>query len=84
MATKIEAFTDAPRRSKYPLDDWLDGGIWRLARGEDFEQSTTSMRSVLYTAAKRRGGSVMTRTIRDGDSEVLEVQFLAANGKAKK
>lgn len=77
MAVKIDEFAATSRRSKYPLDEWLDGGVWQLAAGEDFKQSSTSMRSVLYTAAKRRGGTVRTRTVKQDDGpELLQVQFV--------
>jgi hypothetical protein len=63
MARTLKRF-DFPERhaanSRYPWDQWLDGQIWQITRGEDFDISTESMRVRLYPAAKARGGSIRT------------------------
>ena len=74
MARKIETFPEGRRASRYPLGEWLDGDPWELVRGEDFEQTTTSMRSLLRTAAKQRGMRVRSRVQTDGDREVIFLQ----------
>lgn len=85
MATKLDEFPAGGRGgSRFPFDEWADGSVWQLTRGEhegaDFQQSTASMRAALYAAAKRRGMKVHTRSVRDGTNETLVVQFLANPG----
>ena len=73
MSERIEGATLPPRtrgkKSKrgrseqYPYDDWFDGALWRLRRGEDFTVTPTSMRTTIYSAAKRRGVTVETRLV---------------------
>lgn len=47
------------RPEKYPWGEWLNGKPWSIERGVDFEQSANNMRSTIYSAAKRRGISVV-------------------------
>ena len=75
MAEKIETFPERQPRSKYPIDEWMDGGVWRLVRGEDFEQPLTAMRALLYAAARRTQSKVRSRALREGDREILTIQF---------
>lgn len=77
MARVIEQFTASTRATKYP-EEWLNGQIWELVSGEDFTGPTPSLRSALYGMAKRRGGSVVTRTLKAaGEPDVVQVQFVA-------
>jgi hypothetical protein len=76
MAKKLAKF-DFPNhgagRSKYPLDEWFNGSIWKLTRGEDYTITTAHMRSVLYTAARNRGLRLMSSIQDDGNSIVISV-----------
>lgn len=73
MSERLEGVTLPPRvrgkRSKrgrveqYPFDEWFDGALWRLRRGEDFEVTPTSLRGTIYAAAKRRRLRVETRIV---------------------
>jgi hypothetical protein len=74
MAQKLDAFPVAAQRSSYPLDEWLDGSPWRLVKGEDFDQSPTSMRSMLSTAAKARGMRLRTRRRTENGQEALLIE----------
>ena len=74
MAEKLDVFPESAQRSAYPLDDWLDGSPWALVRGEDFDHSPTSMRSMLSSGAKARGMKLRTRRRMEDDQEVLIVQ----------
>lgn len=81
MATKLDAFPErsAGRPSSEDWDKWLDGGVWRLVRGEDFHKpKCESMRSVSCMKARERGLKVRTRV--DGDSIVI--QAYVPNGSA--
>lgn len=57
----------------YPWDDWTDGSVWRLVRGQDFIVPLDDMRANVYGEASRRGLKAKT-TVRDGD---LIIQFSA-------
>lgn len=73
MSERIEGATLPPRvrgkkrrggkAEQYPFDEWFDGALWRLHRGEDFAVTPTSLRSALYAAAQRRGVKVETRIV---------------------
>lgn len=52
-----------PRRAteeKYPWSEWLDGHVWRLVPGEDFDVEMESFRSAAYMAAARKKVRVKT------------------------
>lgn len=72
MAEKIEAFTiQKTRSSRYPWDEWTDGSIWRITRGEDFDVKPVSVVGTIYSKAKARGLKV---TVAYNDDSV-EFQF---------
>lgn len=62
MAEKLSDFdwstpshlTKSDEKAVYPWDDWLDGDIWRLTRGEDFEPHPLMMERVIRTRASGR------------------------------
>ena len=63
-------FTLKPPQQKkppFPLDDWLDGSIWRIWQGEDFDLDRRAMRSRLFRYAHDRSLGVTTRFLTDGD-----------------
>src|SRR5688572_21749932 len=74
MAEKLDAFPQTAERTVYPLDEWLDGSPWKLVKGEDFEHSMQSMRSLLSGGAKARGMKLRTRSRTEEDKEALVVQ----------
>lgn len=77
MSERVEGATLPPRATgkksrrqkkkgrveNYPFDQWLDGAVWRLHKGADYQVSHHSMRSAIYGAAKRRGLRVETRMV---------------------
>jgi hypothetical protein len=67
MARKVEEFPDAPSQARYPWDEWLDGDVWELTAGVDFNGKPESLRSVADVQAKKRGGRVQARLIRSRD-----------------
>lgn len=71
MATVLESF-EFRRCSKYPLDQWFDGRVWRVTRGKDFAMTARSFAKNVYTMAQRRGGTVQTATI---DENTVVFQF---------
>jgi hypothetical protein len=50
----------------YPWNDWLDGGVWRLRRGEDYEPTDQVMRNICMRAGERRGLKVQTSSEGEG------------------
>lgn len=94
MAERIEEFPaeQRPPTRRYPWDDWTDGSVWRLVRGEDYDQETDQFRNRLYPQAHRRGLKVRTakrvERKRGGgeplEREILVVQFYDPNASAAK
>lgn len=72
MATVVDAL---PIRQHGPKSSWLDpymdGRVWRLVRGSDFQCDVKSAQAYVSLYGKRRGMVVQTRT--EGD-DVLYVQ----------
>lgn len=69
MAEVLEDFDwNAVRspRSRYDWDRWFDGNVWKLVEGEDFTAKTSSFRTSVASAAKRRGHEVRTSIPEDG------------------
>lgn len=66
------------REPKYPYDTWLDGQIWQLDVGDDFEGKPQSMRANINNAAKKKGLKVRSRIVETG----LVIQsYKPTNGK---
>jgi hypothetical protein len=73
MAKKLKEFDfNRTSRSAYPWDQWLDGNVWALEAGADFEGKMGKLQSAAYVAAKARGGKVRTQRI---DETTLAIQF---------
>jgi hypothetical protein len=70
MAKKIEKHKF--RSSKYDWDNWLDGDIWVLTQGEDFEVELSTMRSTILGAAYRKG--LRARTTLDMKAKTITIQ----------
>lgn len=76
MATQLDEFPEglkAGRPSKYDWDNWLNGKVWRLEAGEDFNVTPESFRATVKSAAKSRGGTVKAAK---ADDKTLIIQFL--------
>lgn len=71
MAKQLDRF---PGGGSYDWDQWLDGGIWLLTKGEDFEIDIESMRAAASRAAKQAGKKVRTRVIKEGEADQLAIQ----------
>jgi hypothetical protein len=68
MARLVAELPDPGRdgKSKYPWDQWLDGRVWLLEKGEDFRISVPSMQSSVTNAARARGLKVKMRARPEG------------------
>jgi hypothetical protein len=79
MPRKLERFP-AAASSRYPWDELLDGDPWELLGGEDFASKPSTFIANARAQAKRRGGTVRTRTLVDGDTTKVVVQYLSREG----
>lgn len=64
MAVVVKAMPerwDGMRKSKYPLEKWFDGRVWKLKPGEDFDSHLSTARTSLSTLAERRDLRLETR-----------------------
>jgi hypothetical protein len=59
MARTVDELPDPARgrRVTYPWDEWLDGRVWELEQGKDFQSTTQSFRQIAYNRAGQRGKS---------------------------
>ena len=68
MAEKLSKFDwTAPSKltegdkAVYPWDEWMDGDIWQLTYGEDFDPHPLMMERIIRTRATGRGAKVKLR-----------------------
>lgn len=60
---------------KYPWADWLDGRVWELTAGKDFDVTVESFRSTAIGKARDLGGKLRTRVVTHGTRRMLQIQF---------
>jgi hypothetical protein len=80
MAEKLASFPKPERHGPsemYPWDEWLDGSIWKLVRGDDFTTKTKSFQYQVYAKAARRDVNVRV-SVRDGNTLVIQAYRMAA------
>jgi hypothetical protein len=70
----LERFPSAAT-SRYAWDELLDGEPWELVSGDDFTAKPTTLIANARVQAKRRGGSVRTRLLQNGDRPSVVIQF---------
>ena len=67
MSQVINQFPGQPGRPPiYPWDEWCDGQVRRLFRGEDFNSDPKSFRVLVHRTAKSRGLKARTSIESDG------------------
>jgi hypothetical protein len=71
---KLDQFPSAAR-SRYPWQQLLDGAPSDLIEGEDFTSKPMTVIANAREQAKRRGGSVRTRLLQNGDRASVVIQF---------
>ncbi len=55
MAETLDRWpTDGKGGARYPWNQWLDGQIWKLTRGEDFMRSPSAVRAAAWSYARYR------------------------------
>lgn len=60
MARVIEEFPRRPSTQLLPWSDWLDGRVWELTQGEDFDEPVEKMRVAARRAANIRNTGITT------------------------
>lgn len=62
MATKLDTyvFPGAGRKASFDYNSILDGSIWQLENGVDFDMSPQSFRNSVSRAAKWKGQFIRT------------------------
>lgn len=78
----LESFDFSTRsggKTKYNFDKLFDGGIYRLTRGDDFDEkaSVKSVRGYMHTQASKRGKSLRTQAEGD-DTFVIQASEKSA------
>lgn len=70
MATKLKSFDfTAPSKltmsdkATYPWDEWLDGDVWQLTSGEDFDGHPLMMERIIRTRATGRHAKINLRHV---------------------
>ena len=68
MAVRLRTFDfekpseiTSTEKIQYPWDEWLDGDIWQLSQGEDFQTHPLMMERIIRTRAVTRGAKVRLR-----------------------
>lgn len=59
-------------RSKYDWDRWLNGKVWELQRGKDFQVAPKSFHNATAAAVRRRDLSLSSRV--RGDTVVIQAR----------
>lgn len=70
MAETLKTFDFGSDRSEYDWDTLLNGKIYKLKQGEDFQCKTITFSTLARSSARRRGLSLNTST--EGDSIVIQ------------
>ncbi len=78
MGRRLDSFPgdeqSHPRR--YPWEEWTDGGVWEIRKGDDYDVDTENMRVNLHLKADALSRKVRTRKLVDESGERLVFQFL--------
>ena len=74
MARKLDSFP-AATGSRYPWDEWLDGGVWELVRETDYASKTATFRANVQIQAKKRGGRARSKAVVVDGREAVIIQF---------
>jgi hypothetical protein len=65
MATVDPDFVFTNGNTRYPWHQWLDGQVWVLKKGEDYDIQTLSMRVQCHARAEKRGLKARVRASGD-------------------
>ncbi len=54
-------------KSKYPWHEWMDGDVWEIEAQKDFTCQYASFVTLSHDVARKRGGKVRTKRLRNGN-----------------
>jgi len=75
MARRLESFP-AATAARHPWDEWLDGSVWELVPGADFQAKLSTLRANAQLQAKKRGGHTRSKVVKTDDGrEAVVIQF---------
>jgi hypothetical protein len=78
---RLERFPVSTATSRYPWDELLNGDVWELVSGDDFQSRPATVISNARNQARRRGGRVRTRLfVEDGRTRVV-LQYVRHGGE---
>jgi len=63
-----------PGSGKYPWDLWLDGQVWKLVEGTDYDIGIASIRSCAVAAGRTRNKMVRTNVIMEGKGLIVQAE----------
>lgn len=65
---------------KYPWDQWLNGSMWYLVKGEDFDVDTKGFQTYIHNYANQHGIRVRTKTARNNRDLFIKARKKATDG----
>lgn len=65
-------FDHTSQYTKYPWDEWMQGGPWVVERGVDYDATTKSFRAYLHNKARIEDKKVRTKIV---DDKTVVFQF---------
>lgn len=76
MAKELKEFPadGRGRTARYDWETWLNGKVWQLEAGADFTSKAGSMRTLIYSHARKAGGTARIQ-IQEG-GKIVVVQFV--------
>lgn len=73
MAKRVSQLPSGGREKFYPWDEWMDGSVWQIHRGDDFVCTFDSMAVYLRQRAYTHGYRASLRLNRE--EETITFQF---------
>lgn len=83
MAKKLDTFPEDLRvrtADSYPWNEWFDGSVWELTKGEDYVIKTKSFISNAQAKARTRGGTLRTGVLPDDKGVVVQYRTRPLGG----
>ena len=62
----LNSGTGRGRPSSYPWALWINGSVWEVKKGVDFQSTLMSFRTSLRYEARKRGMAVTIRALEEG------------------
>lgn len=74
--TRLTEFPSAPGQGRYDWKELLNGSVWELVQGTDFQGKPTTFASNARNQAGKRNGRVRIRHFKEEQPERLVLQFM--------